>query len=102
MKFIEDNPYFNLTVDNISKADYDTIEDSNSLNSAYAELECLPSTVEDCWEIEDAELYCKSEYSDELSNLSHHIAKLCFFLADEGFTFKYQDKAKVAWNKLNK
>ena len=94
------NPYFNLTVENISKAEIETIEKNDWLNESKDIMKLLPSTIEDCWELEDGVLFCKAEYADELANLSNSIGNICYFLSSEGFTFKFEDKLKVAWNKL--
>ena len=94
------NPYFSLTVENISKAEVETIEKIDWLNSATAIIKLLPSRIEDCWELENGTLLCKAEYADELADLSNSIGNICYFLASEGFTFKFEDKLKVAWNKL--
>jgi len=100
MNYILDYPYFNLKVENISKADYKELDNYSWLESACSMAELLPSAVEDCWEVEEGEVYCKAEYSDEVANLGHSLGKLCYFLVAKGFTFKFEDKAEIAWNKL--
>ena len=97
LKFIEDNEYFNLTVENITEADIDTIEDSIEFEETDV-IGCLPSTLSELFEKEDGEYFIKDEYSDEISNLDHSLEKLCKFLDSKGYTFKLVDKVQELWD----
>jgi len=94
------NTYYSLTIENLSKAEIETIENNDWLNESKDVMKLLPSTIQDCWEFHDGTLLCKAEHADNLADLSRSIGNICYFLASEGYTFKYKDKAKVAWNKL--
>tara|TARA_R100000426_G_scaffold81607_1_gene59619 strand:+ start:158 stop:634 length:477 start_codon:yes stop_codon:yes gene_type:complete len=89
--FIEDNEYFNLTVENITEADIDTIEDSIEFEATDI-IGCLPLTLKELFEKENGQYYIKDEYSDEVSILDHSLDKLCKFLESKGYTFSLVDK----------
>ena len=97
--FIEDNEYFNLTVENITEADIDTIEDSIEFEATDI-IGCLPLTLKELFEKENGQYYIKDEYSDEVSILDHSLDKLCKFLESKGYTFKLEDKIQEFWDLL--
>ena len=90
-KFVEDNEYFNLTVENLDFNQFTDIECSDEFEETEL-YPCLPSNLSDLFEYEDGEYYIKDEYSDEISNLEHSLSKLWDYLESKGYTFKIVNK----------
>ena len=97
MNYIETNPYFNLEIENISKADIEIIEDNNYFEFCTEIISLFPETITDCW---DENGFIRDEISDEFSDFLGSLERLCDFLISEGYTFKFEDKTDEAWNKL--
>lgn len=99
MNYIENNPYFYLEVENISKADIEIIEDNHYFDFCTEIIEFFPSTVEDCW---DENGFIRDEISDEFSDFLGSLERLCGELAGKGYTFKIHQKTTEVWNKLQR